>query len=126
MSQDVVADALNQMMNALRARKTSLTVKKHSKLLLSVLAIAKLKGYVKSYKVAEDARSLTIELGKLNGCNAVKPRFIVQVGDIDKFVARYLPARDIGIIIISTSQGIMTHQTATEKNVGGSILAYMF
>jgi len=126
MSQDVVADALNQMMNALRARKSSLTVKKHSKLLLSVLAIAKLKGYVKNYKVAEDGRSLNIELGKLNGCNAVKPRFVVQVGDIDKFIARYLPARDIGIIIISTSQGIMTHQTAVEKNVGGSILAYMF
>ena len=126
MSQDIVADALNQMMNALRANKTSLTMKKHSKLLLSVLAIAKLKGYVKSYKVGEDGRTLAIELGKLNGCNAVKPRFVVQVHEIEKYVTRYLPARDIGIIIISTSQGIMTHQTAIEKNVGGSILAYMF
>lgn len=126
MSQDVVADGLNQMMNALRARKTSVTVKKHSKLLLAVLAIAKLKGYVKSYKVGEDGRSLTIELGKLNGCNAVKPRFVVQVNEIDKFVPRYLPARDMGVIIISTSQGIMTHQTAVEKNVGGSIIAYMY
>jgi small subunit ribosomal protein S8 len=114
------------MMNALRAKKTSLTLKKHSKLLLSVLAIAKLKGYVKSYKVAEDGRQLTIELGKLNGCNAVKPRFVVQVDEIEKFVSRYLPARDMGVIIISTSQGIMTHQTAIEKNVGGSILAYMY
>ncbi|HVY01435.1 MAG TPA: 30S ribosomal protein S8 [Candidatus Nanoarchaeia archaeon] len=126
MSQDVVADGLNQMMNALRAKKTSLTLKKHSKLLLSILAIAKLKGYVTSYKVAEDGRQLTIELGKLNGCNAVKPRFVVQVDEIEKFASRYLPARDLGIIIISTSQGIMTHQTAIEKNVGGSILAYMY
>ncbi len=126
MSQDVVADSLNQMMNALRAKKTSLTVKRHSKLLLSVLAIAKLKGYVKAYKVGEDGKSLVIELGKLNGCNAVKPRFVVHVEEIEKFVTRYLPARDIGIIIISTSSGIMTHQTAIGKNVGGSILAYMF
>ncbi|MCA9485672.1 MAG: 30S ribosomal protein S8, partial [Nanoarchaeota archaeon] len=50
MSQDIVADTLNQMMNIRRAGKTELTVKKHSKLLLSVLAIAKLKGYVKEYK----------------------------------------------------------------------------
>jgi len=50
MSQDVVADALNQMMNALRAKHTSVTVKRYSKPLLSVLAIAKLKGYVTSYK----------------------------------------------------------------------------
>ena len=126
MSQDIVADGLNQMMNALRAKKTSVTIKKHSKLLLSVLAIAKLKGYVKSYKVADDGRALTIEIGKLNGCNAVKPRFVVQVGDIEKYVERYLPARGIGIIIVSTSSGIMTHHTAMEKNVGGSILAYMY
>lgn len=126
MSQDIVADGLNQMMNALRAKKTSLTLKRHSKLLLSVLAIAKLKGYVASYKIAEDGKQLTIELGKLNGCNAVKPRFMVQVDEIEKYVTRYLPARDLGIIIISTSKGIMTHQTAIEKNIGGSILAYMF
>lgn len=124
MSQDILADALNQMMNALRASKSSVTVKKSSKLLLDVLAIAKLKGYVKSYKV--DGNSIVIELGKLNGCNAIKPRFMVKTSEIEKFVTRYLPARDIGIIIISTSQGVMTHQTAIEKNVGGSVLAYIF
>jgi small subunit ribosomal protein S8 len=126
MSQDVLADALNQMMNALRANKSTITVKKHSKLMLNVLAIAKLKGYVKSYKVDADGRQVVIELGKLNGCGSVKPRFMVSVAEIEKFVRRYLPARDIGIIIISTSQGVMTHHTAIDKNIGGSVLAYMF
>jgi len=46
MSQDVVSDALNQMMNAVRAGKSFVEIKRHSKLLLSILAIAKLKGYV--------------------------------------------------------------------------------
>jgi len=124
MSQDILADALNQMMNAKRAGKTSLTLKKHSKLLLSVLAIAKLKDYVKDYKV--DGNELKITLSKLNGCNAIKPRFAAQISDIDKYVKRYLPAKNIGTIIISTSKGLMTHQTAQEKNVGGSLLAYMY
>lgn len=126
MSQDIVSDALNQMMNAVRAGRTVVTLSRHSRLLLSILAIAKLKGYVKSYKVAEDKHSITIEIEKLNGCNAIKPKFLIHSDDIDKHVLRYLPARHIGILIISTSQGLMTHHTAQEKNLGGSLIAYMY
>ena len=50
MSQDIVADALNQIMNAKRAGKKDLELKRFSKLLLSVLAIAKLNKYIKNYK----------------------------------------------------------------------------
>ena len=124
MSQDIVADALNQMLNATRAGKSSIVIARHSKLLLSVLAIAKLKGYVKEYKA--DGNSLKIEIGKLNHCKAIKPRYIVQVADIEKYTKRYLPAKDLGILIVSTSQGLMTHQTAQEKNIGGSLLAYFY
>ena len=111
-------------MNALRAKHSSVTVTHHSKLLLSVLAIAKLKGYVKSYKV--DGTTLTVEFGKLNACNSIKPRFTVAADTMDKYVARYLPAREIGVLIVSTSQGLMTHQTAQDKNIGGSLIAFMY
>lgn len=124
MSQDVVADALNQMMNAKKAGKTVVELKHHSKLLLSVLAIAKLRGYVKEYKL--DGNKLTVETGKLNGCNAIKPRFVIQVDEIEKYVTRYLPARHIGILVLSTSKGLMTHLTAFEKNIGGSLIAYFY
>jgi len=124
MSQDIVADALNQMMNAKRAGKKELEVKHHSNLLLSVLAIGKLRGHVKSYKV--NGTKLKIELGKLNGCKAIKPRFMVSASGIEKYAKRYLPAKNIGFIIISTSQGLMTHQTSEEKNLGGSLIAYMY
>jgi len=124
MSQDVVSDALNKIMNARRAGNERLSVKRYSKLLLSVLAIAKLRGYVKSYKVEE--KILNIDLGNINGCQAIKPRFVVKTGQIEKYVSRYLPAKELGIIIISTSQGLMTHQTAMDKNVGGSLIAYIF
>jgi len=124
MSQDIVADALNKIMNATRAGKTSLKLKHHSKLLISILAIAKLRGYLKNYHV--EGTSLEVEIGKLNACQAIKPRYMVSVEEFDRFVKRYLPAKNIGVIIISTSQGIMTHHTAYEKNVGGSLLAYLY
>lgn len=124
MSQDIVADTLNQMMNTLRAGKENLVVNKHSRLLLSVLAIAKLKGYVKDYKT--DGTKLKIELGKLNGCNAIKPRFMVKVNDFEKYVQRYLPAKNLGILIVSTPKGLMTHLTASDKNLGGCLIAYFY
>lgn len=124
MAQDVVSDALNQMLNAKRAHKKSVTIKRHSKLLLSVLAIAKMKDYVKNYSVENNV--LTIEIGKINKCQAIKPRFITTVEEIEKYVKRYLPAKDIGIVIISTNKGLMTHSTALEKNLGGCLLAYFY
>lgn len=124
MSQDIVADALNMMMNAVRAKKKTIVMKHHSKLLLSLLALAKLKGYVKNYKL--EGTELHIEIGKLHGCNAIKPRFVVGVSDVEKYVPRYLPAKEIGILIVSTNQGLMTHHTAQEKKIGGSLIAYLF
>ena len=124
MSQDIIADTLNQMRNAKKAGKETVSVIRYSKLLLSVLAIAKLRDYVKNYRVENNV--LNIELGKLNDCKAIKPRFIVSVEDIEKYISRYLPAKDIGILIVSTSRGLMTHQTAQDKNLGGSLIAYFY
>ena len=124
MSQDIVADALNKIMNAKRSGKSSLEAAHRSRLLISVLALAKLKGYIHDYKI--NGKIVKIEIGKLNECNAIKPRFSVKVEDIEKYEKRYLPAQNFGILIISTSEGLMTNQTAKEKNLGGSIIAYMY
>jgi small subunit ribosomal protein S8 len=42
------------------------------------------------------------------------------------YFRRYLPARGIGTLIISTSKGLVTHQTALDKGIGGSIVAYFY
>ncbi len=124
MSQDVVADALNQIMNAQRAKKGKVELKHQSRLLLSVLAIAKLKGYVKHYETQD--KILKVEIGNISGCNAIKPRHTVTTEEIEKYVKRLLPAKNIGILIISTSQGLMTHLTALDKNIGGCLIAYFY
>ncbi|MEM4843137.1 MAG: 30S ribosomal protein S8, partial [Ignisphaera sp.] len=41
-------------------------------------------------------------------------------------IRRYLPSRDIGILIISTSQGVISHKEAIEMKVGGILLAYVY
>jgi len=124
MSQDIVADAINKILNAKRARKDELVINLHSKLLLEVLEVAKKSGYIKDYKI--DGTKLDVKIGKLNECKAIKPRFYVKKDGISKYIRRYLPSRRFGIIIISTNKGVMTHHQAEEENLGGSLIAYFF
>ena len=124
MSQDKVADTLNMIMNAKKAGKEVVETFSYSKFLLSILAIAKLRGYIRDYKVDEGILKITI--GRVNGCKAIKPRYVVKADKIDKYISRYLPARNLGVIVISTSQGLVTHQTAMEQNLGGSLIAYFY
>ena len=46
MSQDIVADALNQIMNAKRVEKKEITVRRISKLLINLLNLMKEKNYI--------------------------------------------------------------------------------
>ena len=123
MSQDINADALNQIMNAKKARKTEVTIKKHSKLLRNILDIAKESGYL-DYEI--DGTRLKVTINKINELKAIKPRYTVSVKDINKYVRRYLPAKDFGFVIISTNKGLMKSEDAEEQNLGGCLIAYMF
>ena len=123
MSQDIVADALNQIMNAKKARKSEVVLKKHSKFLRNVLDIAKKAGCL-NYSV--NGNELKINIKNLNEIKAVKPRYTVKAGKISHYVRRYLPARNFGFVIVSTNQGLMTHIDALEKNIGGCLIAYFY
>jgi len=126
MSQDIVADALNMMKNAKKARKKSIVVTRMSNLLIEILKIMKQKNAIKKYKINPKEKSVEIELGEVSECKAIKPRFTVQKDEIEKYKRRYLPARGIGTIIVSTNKGLMTHEEAEEEEIGGSLIAYFY
>lgn len=123
MSQDIVADALNQIMNAKKARKKEAVIKRYSNFLLNILDLMKKLNFL-NYKI--EGRELKIEIKNINECGAIKPRFNVTVEEIDKYVRRFLPAKDFGCLIISTSKGLMTNEEAVEKSIGGSLIAYIY
>jgi small subunit ribosomal protein S8 len=126
MSQDTVADALNMIKNAKMARKESIEVMRMSNLLIEILKIMKQKGAIKKYKINPKEKSVEITLGDVSECKAIKPRFTVKKEQIEKYERRYLPARGIGTIIVSTNKGLMTHEEALEEGIGGSLVAYFY
>ena len=126
MKPDTISKAFNELMNAKKAGKSTCAVGPVSKLLINLLNIMKKEGYI-DYKIDKDKfDKAIIEIKKLNECKAIKPRFDVGIKDIDKYVRRYLPARDLGIVIISTSKGLTTDKEIGDKEVGGSLIAYCF
>ncbi|MCK5449829.1 30S ribosomal protein S8 [Candidatus Pacearchaeota archaeon] len=125
MSQDIVADGLNQIMNAGRIGKRELTIRKYSKVLINLFEIMGAKGHI-SYEVNEEAKTVTVKIIKLNECRAVKPRYYVSIGSIDKYLRRFLPSRNFGSLIISTNKGLMDHKEAIANKIGGSVIAYFY
>ncbi|HDJ50938.1 MAG TPA: 30S ribosomal protein S8 [Thermoprotei archaeon] len=129
MQNDPLADALSKIKNSERAGKMVVEIKPASKLIARVLEIMQEEGYVDSVEYVDDTRGgkFIVRLkGKINDCGAIKPRFSVRIREMDKWERRYLPARDFGILILTTPQGVMTHREAKKRHVGGRLLAYVY
>ncbi len=86
-------------------------------------------GYIGEFEYIDDHRSgkIVVQLnGRLNKCGVISPRFNVKIGDIEKWTANLLPARQFGYVILTTSAGIMDHEEARRKHVSGKILGFVY
>lgn len=125
---DPLSDALSKINNASKALNTTVTLKR-SKLLLQVLDVLKGNSYIGGYELVEDGKHGLVRVnlvGTINKCHAVKPRFPVKIENIETFEQRFLPAKDFGVIVLSTNQGLLTQKEAKEKNVGGTLVAFCY
>jgi len=123
---DTLANALNCLMNSKRAGKFSCTIKPASKLVISVFELMKKKGYIEYSINKDNPQIIEVKIKNINKCGAIKPRFYAKKDEIIKYVKRYLPARDFGFLMISTSKGLMDDGGAAEKKIGGSLIAYCY
>ncbi|MEK6844886.1 MAG: 30S ribosomal protein S8 [Nanoarchaeota archaeon] len=126
MSHDVVADALNMIKNAKTSGKENVKINRISNLLIEILKIMKQEGAIKRYRIDADDKSIQLTIGDLVECKAVKPRFTVKKEDIEKYRRRYLPSTRMGILIISTNKGLITHEEAEKEKIGGCLIAYFY
>lgn len=123
MSHDIISDALNQIMNAKKAGKEKVEINRISKVLINVFELIKKEDLI-DFKV--EGKKIEVEIKNLDECKSIKPRFNVKVEDLEKYERRFLPAKGVGIIIISTNKGLMSHEEAEKENLGGSLIAYFF
>ena len=126
---DLLAQALTKIKNAENVGKSECVVRPISKVIREVLNILRLNGYIGEFEVIDDGRGGIVKIqlvGKINNCGAIKPRFSVSKDNFEKFEKRYLPAKDFGILIVSTVKGLMTHMQAKKMGIGGQLIAYVY
>ena len=126
---DPLSSAMSKVNNREKVGKKDCVIKPISKMMKKVFDILNEEGYLGKYEEVEDGKGNHLKLnllGSINKCGGIKPRFAVGVNNYEKFEKRYLPSRGFGVLIVSTSQGLMTHETAKEKKVGGKLIAYCY
>ncbi|TEX51158.1 MAG: 30S ribosomal protein S8 [Actinomycetales bacterium mxb001] len=128
---DPIADMLARLRNANSAYHESVAMP-HSKIKAGIAEILKQEGYIGGWHV-EDAtvgKSLVLELKygpsrerSIAGLRRVsKPGLRVYA----KSTALPKVLGGLGVAILSTSSGLLTDRQATQKGVGGEVLAYVW
>lgn len=129
MLNDTLATTLSNIANHERIGRKEVTIHPLSKTLRKILTIMQDNKYVGSFEEITTARGGVAKLnllGAINKCGVIKPRFSVTTLDYEKYEKRYLPAKGFGLLLVSTSKGIMTHEEAKQKHLGGRLLSYCY
>ena len=129
MLNDPLANALSLIKNAEIKGKGVCTIQPSSKIIGGVLNLLKEKGYIGEFEYVEDGKAGVFQVrltGNINNCGVIKPRYPVKRNDLEKWELRYLPARDFGLLILTTTRGIVSHNEAKKSGIGGKVLAYVY
>ena len=129
MQNDPLNDAMSTIKNAAVVGKNECTIKPSSKLIGRVLKVMQENGYINQFEFVEDGKAGVFKVkieGRINNCGVIKPRYSVKKVDLEQWESRYLPAQDFGVLILSTTEGVISHVQARELGVGGKLLAFVY
>lgn len=129
-STDQIADLITRIRNAIMVGKTEIRVPT-SKLKVAVTEGLKSAGYIDSYDIEE---SKPRDVLHVVICQEGQPARISEISKVSKPGRRvYAGAEEIpvvksgrGIVLISTSKGIMTGREAKKQRLGGEILVKVY
>lgn len=128
MRHDTLADALSVIKNGEKVGKKDVIVPA-SGVVKEVLRVVQAAGYIGNFEFVEDGKAgqykVTLK-GNISNGGAIKPRYSVDLDCFEKWEKRYLPSKDLGLLIVSTSKGVMPHSDAKTQHVGGILLAYIY
>ncbi|MDA4111139.1 MAG: 30S ribosomal protein S8 [Thaumarchaeota archaeon] len=114
--------------NEIRNKKECLAVPA-SKLATAVLRSMSKNKYIGEFEFIDDgiAGKFKIQLlGRINRCGVITPRYGVGKTGFTRWERQFLPAVGVGILIVSTPMGVMSHNEAQEKGLGGRLIGYVY
>ena len=126
--QDLTADMLTRIRNAVRNREKSVVVLSN-KLNRGVASVLKDEGYIADFECVADGRQGIIRINLKYGTRG--EIIINEIRRVSKTGCRTYsavgglprPLQGLGISSVSTSKGIMSDRKAREMRVGGEVVA---
>jgi small subunit ribosomal protein S8 len=124
---DSISDLLTRIRNGVKAKKREVNIPA-SRLRVEVVRILKEEGYVKNYKVIDDKKQgiLNVTLkytednrSAISGLKRVsKPgcRIYCTKDSVPKVLD------GLGVVVVSTSRGVLTGRACEEQGAGGEVL----
>ncbi len=100
-----------------------------SKLASAVLRSMQKNKYIGEFEFIDDGISGKFKiqlLGRINRCGVISPRYSVNKTGYIRWERQFLPAVGVGILIVSTPRGVMSHIEAQENGLGGRLVGYVY
>jgi small subunit ribosomal protein S8 len=129
MQTDLLNDALVSLRHADQQGRANVEIAPTSRLIGEVLRLFREHHYIEEFTFVSTGRGgkYDVKLSRrINSCGVIKPRMSVWHGNLERYEARFLPAQDFGLLVLSTNRGVIDQQKARELKVGGKLLAYVF
>jgi len=131
MRSDPIADLLTRIRNASRAEHEKVDIPS-SKLKVRMAEILKDEGFIKNFRVLDDAKQGTLRVYlKYGPGNEKVISGLVRVSTPGRRI--YVTHDKIpsilggmGVTLVSTSRGVLTDRDARKERVGGEVLAYVW
>ncbi len=125
---NTLADACCALKNAEGARKKEVVITPASKVIQQILRIFQKHAYIGEFERYDDGRQGKFKialLGRINECAGLL-RLNYRTNQFDTLERRLLPAPGLGLIVLTTNEGIMTMKESEEKHIGGHALCYIY
>jgi small subunit ribosomal protein S8 len=125
---DLISALFTTLQNNEMVRNRECIVKA-SKLVGEVLKVIQRHGYIGAFEYIENGRGGLYKiqlLGRINRSAPIRPHFSVAVDGFEEFERRFLPGRGIGVIVVTTPKGVMSHEEAKKLHTGGRLLGYVY
>ena len=130
---DPIADMLTRVRNANMIYSESVDVPT-SRMKLAIAKLLKEEGYIKNFKVITDPKKPYASLRIFLSYGAERERVIQGLRRISKPGRRIYVGKEklpmvmggLGLVVISTSQGLKTGAEAAKLGLGGEVLCYVW
>jgi len=126
---NILANLFTTMYNNESRRKRECVVIPASKFGSEVLLVMQKHRYIGEFEQIDDGRAEKFRiqlLARINKCGIITPRFSVKKDEYLEWERQFLPAYSMGILLVSTSKGVMSHHEAQEKGLGGMLVGFVY